>query len=466
MEQTTSTMGQGDETRSELFENDAKSDTIAEATPQPPSDTHLSSSKSPSHPPPTTTTTTEPSSMAVHTAAKKKGTAATIKKSSKRPKNTGGPRAAKKARPAQSASNSGEAPEEGGSEADESDNGPYCICRGADDHRWMIFCENCEDWYHGECINLNKEIGESLIEKFICPLCTNGNLTTLYKKICALSGCRKAARMAHEEQSVFCSNEHAQTWWERMVAKLPKSKGKGGINDQLVQEEFMALLNSDISGVDEEGLWRLVKAPFAGEKSMVANGTEQGRPFSLFTRDDPASNKITENRKDASMHLSGEEKEFLENAAAARFHLAEETVLCHKMLTLLELAHERRQAAINAGRFKEDICGYDQRLDTISARDSFGAFAKSPDGEAIFKASKLEDPLGEGDEIRGMCERKRCKIHSGWYKMLSLGLKHQVREMATQADEVGEEEKVMRQAAEERWRRKRSEKNWVEVLDG
>ncbi|KAM0562695.1 hypothetical protein ACHAPJ_001532 [Fusarium lateritium] len=385
--------------------------------------------------------------MAIHTAAKKKGTAATIKKSSKRPKNTGGPRAAKKARPAQSASNSGGTPEEG-SEADESDNGPYCLCRGADDHRWMIFCENCEDWYHGECINLNKEIGESLIEKFICPLCTNDSLTTLYKKTCALSGCRKAARMAHEEPSVFCSNEHAQTWWERMVAKLPKGKGKGGINDQLAQDEFMALLSSGLSGIDEEGLWRLVKAPFSGEKPKVANGTEQ------------------DNKQDASMHLSGEEKEFLENAAAARFHLAEETVLCHKMLTLLEFAHERRQAAIKAGRFKEDICGYDQRLDTISARDSFEAFAKSPDGEAIFKASKLEDPLGEGDEVRGMCERKRCKIHSGWYKMLSLGLKHQIREMATQADEVGEEEKVMRQAAEERWRRKQSEKNWVEVLDG
>jgi COMPASS component SPP1 len=164
--------------------------------------------------------------------------------------------------------------------------------------------------------------------------------------------------------------------------------------------------------------------------------------------------------------LSEEEKEFLENAAATRFHLAEETVLCHKMLTLLDLAHSRRQAAISAGHFKEDICGYDQRLDTISARDAFAAFAKSPEGEAIFKASKLGDPLGEDDDVRGMCERKRCKIHSGWYKMLSLGIKYQIRELASQAGEVGEEEKVVRQAAKERWRRKRSEKNWVQVLDG
>ncbi|KAF4444043.1 Set1 complex component spp1 [Fusarium austroafricanum] len=442
MEQTTPTIVQSENSRSEILDNDTKNDAIAEATPQPPSDVNPASSKSPSHPPPTST---EPSNMAAHTASRKKGTASTVKKTPKRPKNTGGPRAVKKAKAAQAAS-AGEAPESAGSELEESDHGPYCLCRGADDHRWMICCENCEDWFHGECINMNKEIGESLIEKFICPLCTNENLTTLYKKTCALSGCRKAARIAQEEQSVFCSNEHAQIWWERMVAKLPKAKGKGGINDQLTQEEFMALLESGLSGMDEKGAWRLVKGPFSGEDSKVPNGNEK--------------------QHDDSMHLSGEEKEFLEKAAAARFHLAEETVLCHKMLTLLEFAHERRQAAINAGRFKEDICGYDQRLDTISARDAFEAFAKSSEGEAIFKASKLDDPLGESDEVRGMCERKRCKIHSGWYKMLSLGLKHQIREMATQADEVGEEEKVMRQAAKERYRRKQSERNWVEVLDG
>ncbi|KAJ4160657.1 hypothetical protein NW754_003776 [Fusarium falciforme] len=442
MEQTTFTMGGADQTRFELAEDDARSDTLADSTPHPPSDAHHSSSKSPSHPP---STTTEPSNMPSHTAAKKKGTASAVKKNTKRTKNSGGPRAAKKSKSTPS-SGSGQAPSEAASE--ESDNGPYCLCRGPDDHRWMIFCEHCEDWFHGECINMSKDIGESLIEKFICPNCTTDDLMTLYKKTCALSGCRRAARVAQEEQSVFCSNEHAQTWWERMVAKLPKTKGKGGINDQLVQEEFMALLSSGLSGVDEEGLWRLIKTPFSDETPKEEDKKEQ------------------DNEEDASKHLSEEEKEFLENAAAARFHLAEETLLCHKMLTLLDLAHSRRQAAISAGHFKEDICGYDQRLDTISARDAFAAFAKSPEGEAIFKASKLGDPLGEDDDVRGMCERKRCKIHSGWYKMLSLGIKYQIRELASQAGEVGEEEKVVRQAAKERWRRKRSEKNWVQVLDG
>jgi len=163
--------------------------------------------------------------------------------------------------------------------------------------------------------------------------------------------------------------------------------------------------------------------------------------------------------------LSDEEKEFLENSSKARFQLGEETLLCHKMLTLVELAQERRRAAITAGRFGEDICGYDSRLDTISARDAFAAYVKSSEGEATFKESKLSDPLGEGDEVRGMCERKRCKVHSGWQKMLPLGIKYQIREMASQAAEVGEEEQNVREAAGERWKRKQAEQNWVEVLE-
>ncbi|CZS74331.1 unnamed protein product [Fusarium graminearum] len=441
MEQS-SNLGQSENYRSETFGNDAKSDATAQAL----SAAQNLSSKSPLHP---STSIEQPTSMGAQTAAKKKGTASTIKKPGKRSNNTGGPRAAKKAKSVQSGSTSGEAPESAGSELEESDHGPYCICRGADDHRWMIFCENCEDWYHGECIDLNKEIGESLIERFICPLCTTGDLKTIYKKTCSLGGCRKAARLTDEEPSAFCTSEHAQTWWEREVAKLPKGKGKGGSNDRLTQEEFMALLGSGLSGFDENGLWRLVKQPFSGE-TKAANGSGK---------------VILEGENDDELHLSDEEKEFLKKAAAARFQLAEETVLCHKMLTLLEFAHERRQAAIDKGRFKEDICGYDQRLDTVSARDPFEAFAKSPEGEVIFKAARLDDPLGEGDEVRGMCERKRCKIHGGWYKMFSSGLKHHIREMATQADEVGEEERVMRQAAKERWNRKQSENNWVEVLE-
>lgn len=167
--------------------------------------------------------------------------------------------------------------------------------------------------------------------------------------------------------------------------------------------------------------------------------------------------------------MTDEQKAFLDSAASMRYQLAEETLLCDHMLTLVELAQKRRRAVIDAGRISEDTCGYDDRLDTICARDAFAAFAKSPEGERILKDKHLGPPVapegGDDDIARGMCERKRCKAHSGWQKMLAFGIKYQIRELAEQAAEVGEDERVVREAAAERWQRKKAESNWVEVIE-
>ncbi|KAK2593937.1 hypothetical protein QQS21_008344 [Conoideocrella luteorostrata] len=396
---------------------------------------------------PTPLPSTEPPQSGASTAnstghpSKKKGTASAVKRGPKRPKSGDTKKGSKKAKTESAAPELDDA----ASDEEESDNGPYCLCRGPDDHRWMICCESCEDWFHGECIDMNKEIGENLIEKFICPNCTAGELATIYKKTCALGACRKPARLAQSQRSVFCSNEHAQTWWERMVGRMPKAKGKNGLNDQLAQDEFMALLNGDLGAADKTGIWTLARTPFA---DLQSNG--------MVSDKDEVLSKI----------LSDEERKLLDHAAQARLQLAEETRLCHKMFTLIQLAQERRRTAIGAGRFGEDICGYDSRLDAVSARDVFSAFASSAEGDEVFKNSKLGDPLGEDDVVRGMCERKRCKAHSGWQKMLPLGIKHHIRELADEAAEMEEEEKIVREAAGERWKRRQAESNWVEVLDG
>jgi hypothetical protein len=43
----------------------------------------------------------------------------------------------------------------------------YCICRKPDTGKWMIACDGCEDWYHGECVNV-KEADGDLIDKYYC----------------------------------------------------------------------------------------------------------------------------------------------------------------------------------------------------------------------------------------------------------------------------------------------------------
>lgn len=185
---------------------------------------------------------------------KKKGTAATKKGPPKRPKST-------KMRGPKREAGPGDPQGDGdGSSDDEVDSGPYCICRGPDDHRWMISCDVCEDWFHGECINIDKERGEKLIERFVCPNCTDGKQHyTKYKKTCSLAGCTNPARIySQKDKSVFCSSEHCDAWWATIIATLPTKAASKKALEVLTQEDFMGLLAS----ASEQGGWKLGDKPF------------------------------------------------------------------------------------------------------------------------------------------------------------------------------------------------------------
>jgi len=58
----------------------------------------------------------------------------------------------------------------------------YCICRSADVNRFMIGCDHCEEWYHGDCINVTEKEAK-YIKKFFCKECRekNSHLSIVYK---------------------------------------------------------------------------------------------------------------------------------------------------------------------------------------------------------------------------------------------------------------------------------------------
>jgi COMPASS component SPP1 len=228
-------------------------------------------------------------------AKKKKGIAAAVKApkrtkpgapgGAKKPR-TGGPKKARTDASSKQPGGGGGGSTAGDDDGDsESDSGPYCLCRGPDDHRFMIACDRCEDWFHGACIGMDKHTGEKLVQKYICPNCSEGGrYTTRYKKMCSLAGCKEPALIYDAVRpSIFCTPAHCQAWWEQLIAALPRAKGAA---DHLTQEEFMGLLDAqpgnELADSKDDlptSPWKLGKTPF-GE----SHHTPTHSPFSRLPR--------------------------------------------------------------------------------------------------------------------------------------------------------------------------------------
>eukprot|EP00808_Paulinella_micropora_P007315 g6660.t1 len=46
----------------------------------------------------------------------------------------------------------------------------FCFCRGAEDGRLMIQCEDCEEWYHHDCVGMDHKLAKTL-PHFFCQRC-------------------------------------------------------------------------------------------------------------------------------------------------------------------------------------------------------------------------------------------------------------------------------------------------------
>lgn len=50
----------------------------------------------------------------------------------------------------------------------------YCFCRQPADTYSMIYCHECLEWFHGECVGITRQKASS-IKHFYCPLCIDKN---------------------------------------------------------------------------------------------------------------------------------------------------------------------------------------------------------------------------------------------------------------------------------------------------
>ncbi|CAH8842489.1 unnamed protein product [Trichobilharzia szidati] len=111
-------------------------------------------------------------------------------------------------------------------DADEQTTEVYCVCRSSDIERFMIACDQCEEWYHGDCINVTPKQAEQ-IKTFFCPQCRckNPSLEIEYKNT-------RSQRPKQNRQNSSPNNSFGNS------GELPSPtkfvKGKRGSPDALV----------------------------------------------------------------------------------------------------------------------------------------------------------------------------------------------------------------------------------------
>ncbi|KAL9936632.1 hypothetical protein V8E36_004700 [Tilletia maclaganii] len=79
----------------------------------------------------------------------------------------------------------------------------YCVCKTLyDEERMMIACDNCDEWYHTQCMGMSDTKAE-LVDMFVCPACEPlTHERTTYKAKCLYASCTHAAL---RPLSQFCS---------------------------------------------------------------------------------------------------------------------------------------------------------------------------------------------------------------------------------------------------------------------
>lgn len=92
----------------------------------------------------------------------------------------------------------------------------YCVCRSTHSNGFMIGCDNCEEWYHGNCIGITEKAAK-YIEQYYCVRCReeDPDLVTKFKPRKADKHDRDGDRDRHRERDRYHDRDKHQRDRER-----------------------------------------------------------------------------------------------------------------------------------------------------------------------------------------------------------------------------------------------------------
>lgn len=249
----------------------------------------------------------------------------------------------------------------------------YCICRKPDNGKWMIACDGCDDWFHGDCVKM-REVDTELVEQYICPNCNaEGKGRTLWKRVCRLPGCRKPAKVGQNPPSKYCCKEHGVEFF-REVMKAAKNQG-----EKAIQPGQLATILHD----------------------MEVSGNKTAQDFKALGERVPTPPLVNRIKQNPALDTDGRFAPELSAIVKQKERLAKAYDRKHrseKRAEFLSLCIQRAKRAVSEETGKP-VCGFDKRIIL--------------DDEDLLELAHAGYP----EDSANMCHSGvNCGKHKGWAK--------------------------------------------------
>ncbi|KAI8327123.1 hypothetical protein BD560DRAFT_418682 [Blakeslea trispora] len=146
-------------------------------------------------------------------------------------------------------------------------NALYCICKSPyDGTRFMIACDKCDQWFHGECIGISEKQGE-FIDLYFCEDCAQmTGKRTIWKPKCANPNCTNAARIGTNQG-------HLMARARVELAEMKKKNSEEANNLSLSEHQYNPLSRSKLSSYadldDRSRLSRAKQVIGIGQKKLA-----------------------------------------------------------------------------------------------------------------------------------------------------------------------------------------------------
>ncbi|KAL7269780.1 COMPASS (complex proteins associated with Set1p) component [Rhizina undulata] len=282
----------------------------------------------------------------------------------------------------------------------------YCICRKPDSGKWMIGCDGCEDWFHGECINVLESDGD-LIDKYFCPSCTSSSQTTTWKRKCRLPTCRRPANVSGPKPSKYCSPAHGSMYFKHQTS------GGGALQ----RDQISAIVDATPNLPALKRLGERIPTPPLSSDAMSDYPEEQMQ---------------------------------LRNIAEERRLLERKTEMVEKRLRFITLTQERSRRILeelkadpetSSRKSLKEICGYDDKLSLDD--EEWAEFFKGDEGREILASGRIS-----GRE--GVCLKRKCEKHARWYQLFVEEAQMTERLLVERGKELRSEERKIRERQKRR----------------